>query len=84
MLDKRVYEDEYLYAKKASLSMNTISENIFSQPDEEGNRFVLFDDIVDHRVDGTETMQQDFFNISNNGGKRIRDTTKGWENAYSV
>ena len=66
MLDKRVYEDEYLYAKKASLSMNTISENIFSQPDEEGNRFMLFDDIVDHRVYGLDTIHQDAFIVSNN------------------
>ena len=28
--------------------MNTIAENIFSQVDEEGNRLVLFYDIVDN------------------------------------
>ena len=40
---------------------------------------MLFDDIVDRRVDGTDTMQQYAFIISNNGGKRRRETTKGWE-----
>ena len=40
---------------------------------------MIFDDIVDHRVDGTDTMQQDAFIIPNNGGKRQRETTKAWE-----
>ena len=57
--------------------MNNVSKNLFSQVDEEGNRF-LFDNIVDHLVYGTETMQQGVFFISNNGGKRQRDNTKGW------
>ena len=39
--------------------MNTIVENLFSQVDKEGNKFVLFDEIVDHYVDRTETMRQD-------------------------
>ena len=40
---------------------------------------MVFDDTVDHRFNGTETMQKDTFIVSNNGGKRQRDTTKGWE-----
>ena len=79
MLDTRVYEVEYLYGHKAPLAANTISENIFSQVDEEGNKFVLFDDIVDYLVDWTESMQQDALIISKNGGKRQRETTKGQE-----
>ena len=37
---------------------------------------MIFDHIVDHYVDGTETMQQEALVISNNGGKRRRETTK--------
>ena len=37
---------------------------------------MIFDHIVDHYVDGTETMQQEALVISNNGGKRRRQTTK--------
>jgi len=40
---------------------------------------VLFDEIIDHRADGTEIKQQDAFIVSKNGGKRRRETTKGWE-----
>ena len=57
MLYKRAYEDEYIDVHKASLSAYNIAENLFSQVNEEGNRFVLFDEIADCCVDGTETMQ---------------------------
>ena len=79
ILDTRVYEVEYLDRNKASLAANTITENIFPQVDEEGNIFVLFNEIVDHCVDGTEKIQQDELFISKNGGKRRRETTKVWE-----
>ena len=48
MLDTIVYEVEYQDVHKVSLDVNTIAENIFSQVDEEGNRLVLFYDIVDN------------------------------------
>ena len=79
MLDTRFYEVEYLNGYKASLAAITIAENTFSQVDEEGNIFVLFDDIMNHCVDWIETMHQDAFTISKNGGKRKKETTKGWE-----
>ena len=43
MLDRRVYEVEYLDGHETSLAANTITENIFLQVDKEGNRLVLFD-----------------------------------------
>ena len=58
MLDTRFYEVEYLDGYKASLAANVISKNLFEQVDEEGNRFVLFDWIVDHSVDNIKTMHQ--------------------------
>ena len=79
MLDTRVYGVEYLYGHKASIAANTIAEILFSKFYEEGNRFVLFDDIVDHHVYGTETINQDIFIISSNGEKIQRETTKVWE-----
>ena len=78
-MDTRFYEVEYLDGHKASLAANTIAGNLLSQFNKEVNRFVLFDEIVYHRVDGKETMQKDAFIISKNGGNRQRDTTKIWE-----
>ena len=67
ILDTRLYEVEYLDGHKASLTANTIAENLFSQVDDEGNRHVLFDAILDHRVDGSELKDEDAFIISSNG-----------------
>ena len=79
LLDTRIYEVEYIDGHKASLAANTIAENMFAQVDDEGNRHVLFQEIIDHRVDGTEVKHDDAFIISKNGGRRRRETTKGWE-----
>ena len=79
LMDTRLYEVEYADGHKASLAANTIAMNMFAQVDEEGNRHVLFDEIIDHRTDGTEIKQDDAFIISPNGGRRRRETTKGWE-----
>jgi len=54
ILDTRVYEVEYMDGRKASLAANAIATNMFAQIDDDGNRFVLLDSIVDHRTDGTE------------------------------
>ena len=79
MLDTRIYEVEYLDGHKASLTANTIAQNLFAQVDKEGNRHVLMDEIIDHRVDGTEVKQIDAFVTTSSGTKRRRQTTKGWE-----
>jgi len=79
ILDSRVYEVEYPDGYKASLAANVIAQNMFAQVDAEGNRHVLFDEIVDHRTDGTETKLVDQYITSSNGTSRRRETTKGWE-----
>ena len=59
--------------------MNLIAENLFAQVDEEGNRSVLFDEIVDVRTDGTHILQQDAFVTTSSGTQCRIITTKGWE-----
>ena len=79
ILDSRMYEvkyrDGYLAAKEASV----IDENLFTQVDQEGNRFVLINSTIKTRTDGTQTLQQDAFVITKCGTKLIKNTTKGWE-----
>ena len=53
--------------------------NMFAQVDAQGNRHALFDQIIDHRTDGTNIKLADSFITSNNGGRRRIETTKGWE-----
>ena len=79
ILDSRMYEVEYSDDYRASMSANAIAQNLFASIDEEGNRHVLFSEIVDHRTDGTEVTQQDAFVTTRSGTKRRRETTKGWE-----
>jgi hypothetical protein len=79
ILDTRMYEVEYKDGHKASLAANAIAENMFAQVDDEGNRHVLFEEIVDHRTDGSEVKQQDAFITTRTGTKRRKETTKGWE-----
>ena len=52
---------------------------MFAQVDDEGNRFQIMSEIVDHRTTGQEIRQQDAFVTTRTGTKRRRETTKGWE-----
>ena len=79
ILDTRLYEVEYVDGHKASLSANVIATNLFSQIDDDGNRHVIFDSIIDHRTDGSEVLPKDSIVVSKNGGRRKIETTKGWE-----
>jgi hypothetical protein len=79
ILDTRMYEVEYPDGHKASLAANAIAENMFAQVDDEGNRHVLFEEIEDHRTDGTKVKQQDAFLTTSNGNQRRTETTEGWE-----
>ena len=79
ILDTRLYEVEYLDGDKALLTANAIAENMFSQVDEEGHKIALLDEIVDHRVDGSEVQDDDAFIKTPNGGRRRQQTTKEWE-----
>ena len=79
ILDTRMYEVEFQDGHKASLAANVIAENLYAQIDDEGNRQVLFQEIVDNRTNGKQVLQQDAFIVNRSGTKRRRETTIGWE-----
>ena len=79
ILDTRVYEVEYLDGHRTALAANAIAANMFAQIDDDGNRFVMLDSIIDHRTDGTEIQPGNEFITSHNGGKKRKMTTQGWE-----
>ena len=72
-----MYEVEFVDGEKASLAANYIAENLFAQVDDEGNRQVLMNEIIDYRTNGTELKQQDALlrpkRGLNAGGKPPRD-----------
>ena len=79
ILDSRMYEVEFQDGYKTSLAANAIAENLFAQIDDEGNRHVLFQEIIDHRTNGKQVLQQDAFVTTRTGTQRRRETTVGWE-----
>ncbi|KAI2498409.1 Reverse transcriptase (RNA-dependent DNA polymerase) [Fragilaria crotonensis] len=79
ILDTRMYEVEFQDGHRMSLAANAIAKNLFAQVDDEGNRHVLYEEIVDHRTNGKQVLQQDAFITNRSGTRRRRETTVGWE-----
>ena len=69
ILDSRMYEVGYRDGYVAEMAANVIFENLFTQVNQEGNRFVLIESIIDTRTDGTQKLQQDAFIITKSGTK---------------
>ena len=67
ILDTRMYKVKFMDGEKSSLSANYIAENPFVQIDDDGNRQVLLNEIIDHRTTGHQVMQQDAFIMAKNG-----------------
>ena len=74
----RMYKVEYLYGFTTSMAANSMTENMFAQVDEGGNRRVLFDEIVEHRCEGNQVKMQDTFSTNTQGIKQRCLTTKVW------
>ena len=79
ILDSRMYEVDYQDSIKASLTANYVADNLFAHVDQEGNRHVLLDELIDYRVNGREVKLQDAFITTGTGTRRRRETTIGWE-----
>ena len=69
ILDTQVYEVEYMDGEKTSLSANYIAEKLFAQIDDDGNRQVLMDEIINYHANGVELKQQDAFILKKVGTK---------------
>ena len=76
ILYTRIYEMEYSDRYKTAIAQNAIAKNLLAQVDQDGQCFVLFDEVIDHRTDGTEIKEEDTFIHMANGNKQRRKTTK--------
>ena len=56
ILNSRMYEVEYHDEYVAAMVANLIAENLFAQVDQEGNRFVLIESILDTRTNDTQKI----------------------------
>ena len=56
-----MYEMEYADVYKTEIPENAIANNLLAQVDQDEQRFVLFDEAIDNRTDGTEIKEGDAF-----------------------
>ena len=61
------------------MAANAIAENLFAQIDDEGNRHVLFQDIIEYRTNFKQVLQQDAFVTTCTGTRRRQETAIRWE-----
>ena len=61
LLDTRQYAVEFKDGRSESLSANQIAQNLYSQLDEEGNSYLLLEDIIDHRSNSSAIEKSDAF-----------------------
>ena len=79
ILDTREYEVEFPDGATDVFTANTIAESMYSQVDGDGHAFVLMSEITDHKADGTAVSKDDGFEVTKDGQKRPRRTTRGWK-----
>ena len=79
LLDTREYAVEFLDGHSESITANLIAQHLYSQIDDEGNRHILLDDIIDHRKGMQAIDKEDAFVTMSNGVKRRKQTTQGWQ-----
>ncbi len=53
LLDTRVYAVQFPDGTEQEYTANLIAESLYSQVDDEGNQFILLDEILDHESDST-------------------------------
>ena len=79
ILDTSQYEVEFLNGDIKILTANQIAENLLAQVDEEGNRQMFIDEIIDHRVNKDAITKDKATYTTKTGRTRKVRTTRGWE-----
>ena len=63
ILDTWMYEVEYADGHKTAMTANEIASNLFSQVDQDEQRFLLFNAIIDLQTDGTQINEGEALSI---------------------
>jgi len=79
LINTRLYEVTFADGTVHDYTANKIAEAIYAEVDEEGNKYLLFDAIIDHRCDKTAIKRAYMWITSYNGNKQLRRTTQGWD-----
>jgi hypothetical protein len=75
--DTRTYEVEFPDGEIAELTANAIAEAMYAQCDDDGNEYLLFDCIVDHKK-SDKALTNATQGFSHNGKECMRRSTVGW------
>ena len=80
LLDARVYEVEFPDGTLKEYNAHNIAESLYSQVDDEGNKFILLEEIIDHRKDDNVlTEEESLLPQSDANNQHRKHTTKGWK-----
>ena len=79
MLNTRVYDVMFPDGIVHWYSANIIAQNIYESSDDDGFRYQLMEEIIDHRKFNDAVPKEEGYITSKNGKKKKRITTKGWE-----
>ena len=61
------------------MSINLTAQNIIAKVDNEGNRHMLLDSIIDMRTNGQQALKKDSLVILKSSNKRRVERAVGWE-----
>jgi hypothetical protein len=78
LFDTREYEVEFTDGTREKYQANIIAENMFAQVDDEGNQYLLLQEIVDHKKDNSAIPISEGMTINSSGTAKPKVTTKGW------
>jgi hypothetical protein len=76
-LDTITYNVEFPGGRSEEYTANVIAENMYAQCYEDGNQFLVLQDIVGHKTDGHAVERADMY-IKVGSNRQIRKTMKGW------
>jgi hypothetical protein len=77
IMDTRTHNVEFPDGHSEEYTAIFIAENMYAQCDEDGNQFLMLQDIVGHKTDGHAVDRADMY-IKVRSNTQIRKTTKGW------
>ena len=75
--DAREYDIEFTDGLVDKYTVNVITENMFTLVDDEGNQYLLMNDITDQRKDNTAIPIYDGMTRGHNGNESLKITTHG-------
>ena len=79
IVNSQVYKVEFQDGTVKEYAANVIADNIYSQVDQEGFMYTMFDSILDFRTDDSAVTHKDKYVTTKRGQHRLRKTTVGWK-----